>query len=372
VTETLPPVTDAEPEWGEPRRRRRGLVWLALGGAVLAAAGAGAWLWVSNASTEPTPATTGPATTATVERGTISATESFDGTLDRGGPFTVTGSGEGIITRLTEQGETLERGDELYRLNEQPVTLLRGVVPMYRDLAPGDSGIDVKQLEKNLAKLGYDGFPVDDEYTFSTAEAVRAWQGDIGAEPTGVVSRADVVFLPEGGRVDTLHVTVGDTLSPGSPILDITGAEQVISLEVDVDDRDRFEVDTEVTVVLPGGDEVSGTVSSTAVVEVVSEEEGTDTESIVQIEVALNAKAPDEFVGAPVDVIAAVDERTDVLFVPVNALLALAEGGYGLEVVADDGTTSIVAVETGLFGEGKVEINSPEVAEGTVVGVAGR
>jgi peptidoglycan hydrolase-like protein with peptidoglycan-binding domain len=376
---TTPPVTEAEPEPDETGRPRRGLVWLALGGAVLAAAGVGAWLWVSNASTEPDTAAAGPAATATVERGTITATESFDGTLDRGKPFAVTGSGEGTITRLAEQGETIRRGDELYRVDEQPVTLLIGVVPMYRDLAAGISGRDVKQLEKNLAELGYDGFTVDDLYTSATAGAVRAWQVDIGAQPTGVVSRAGVVFLPERGQVDTLHVSVGDALSPGSPILDITGTDQVVSLEVDVDDRDRFEVDTKVTVLLPGGDEVAGTVSSTAVVGASTEESAggavgaaTETEPIVLVEVALNGKAPEEFVGAPVDVIAAVDKRTDVLFVPVNALLALAEGGYGLEVVADDGSTSIVPVETGLFREGKVEVSGAGITEGTVVGVAGR
>jgi peptidoglycan hydrolase-like protein with peptidoglycan-binding domain len=383
VTKTLPPITDSEPEPHEPRRRRRrGLVWLALGGAVVLAASAGAWLWVSNASTEPAPATAGPVATAEVTRATLTATETWDGTLGRGSAFTVAAQGTGsssesessspssTVTRLPDQGATVERGDELYRVNEQPVTLLRGAIPMYRDLAPGDSGRDVKQLETNLAKLGYEGFTADNEYTSSTAEAVRAWQQDIGAEQTGMVARGDVVFVPEGGQVDTLHVSVGDTLSPGSPILDITGADQVVSLEVDVDDRDRFEVDTEVTVVLPGGDEVAGTVSATAVVEVALE--GEDTESIVQAEVTLNEKASEEFIGAPVDVIIGVDERTDVLTVPVNALLALAEGGFGLEVVGDDGSTEIVAVETGLFAEGRVEVSGADIAEGTVVGVAGR
>jgi hypothetical protein len=58
--------------------------------------------------------------------------------------------------------------------------------------------------------------------------------------------------------------------------------------------------------------------------------------------------------------------------VPVSALLALAEGGYGLEVVRDDGTTKIVRVDTGLFADGKVEVRGAGIGEGTVVGVAGR
>ncbi|HEX9887995.1 MAG TPA: peptidoglycan-binding protein [Nitriliruptorales bacterium] len=365
-------ATDAEPEPAEPRRRRRGLAWLALGGAVVAAVGVGAWLWASNTSAEPAPAATGPAATATVERGTIAATDSWDATLGHGRPFTVTSGSEGTITRLVGQGVTVGRGAELYRVDEQPVTLLYGVVPMYRDVGPGDSGADVEQLEANLAELGYDGFTLDDQYTSSTAQAVRARQADIGAEQTGTVARGDVVFVPQGGQVDALRADVGDRSGPGTAILDLTGTDQVASLEADVDDRDRFEVDTAVTVVLPGGDEVAGTVSATAVVEVRSDGPEGDTESILQVEIALGEQVPDEFVGGPVDVVVAVDERTDVLLVPVNALLALAEGGYGLEVVADDGTTSLVAVETGLFAEGKVEVSSADVAEGTVVGVAGR
>jgi peptidoglycan hydrolase-like protein with peptidoglycan-binding domain len=388
---TAPPVTDAELAPDEPRRRRRSLVWLGLG-AILIAAGAGAWLWAADRSTRPAPATTAPVATAVVERGTISATESWDGTLDHGAPFTVAAQGAGTpsepgqegenveqgqatITRLPEQGETVTRGEKLYWVNERPVTLLLGAIPMYRDLAPGASGSDVKQLEANLAKLGYGGFTADNQYTSSTAAAVRDWQDDIGAEVTGVVPRASVVFLPERGQVDSLQVGVGDAVSPGTPILDITGTAQVVSLEADVDDRDLLEIGTEMTVLLPGGDKVAGTVSATAVVEAAPEEgaePAAGTEPIVQAEVALNKSVPEEFVGGPVDVVVAVDRRTDVLFVPVNALLALTEGGYGLEVVGDDGNTSIVPVDTGLFGEGKVEIKSADIAEGTVVGVAGR
>jgi peptidoglycan hydrolase-like protein with peptidoglycan-binding domain len=376
-TETLPRASDAEPPPGKRRRRRRRLVWLTLGVLLIAGAGAGAWAWwagngtwpwTSSASTEPV---AGPAATAVVELGSISATDSWDGTIDRGQPVTVTGSAEGIITRLVGQGETVERGDELYRVNEQPVTLLYGTVPMFRDLGVGDGGVDVRQLEANLAKLGYTGFTVDDLYTSATAASVRAWQDDIGAEQTGTVARGDVVFVPDGGRVDVLWVDVGEAARPGVAVLDITGSEQVVSLEVDVNDRDRFDVDTEVTVVLPGGDEVAGTISKLAVVDVPSDEEGA-TESIAQVEIALDEQVGDDLVGATAEVIVAVEERTDVLIVPVNALLALTGGGYGLEVVGDGGTTSLVAVTTGLFADGKVQVSGDGIAEGDVVGVAGR
>jgi peptidoglycan hydrolase-like protein with peptidoglycan-binding domain len=375
---TVPPVTDdAASESHQPGSRRRQVTWLALAAVVVAAgAGAGVWLWVGEASTE-VPAAPGPVATAVVELGTLSATESWDGTLDHGAPFTVASGGEGVITRLAGQGETVTRGDELFGLNEQPVTLLYGTVPMFRNLGPGDSGADVEQLQKNLAELGYDDLTVDGEYGTATAEAVEAWQADIGADPTGMVPRSAVIFKPERGQVDALRSAVGDVVMPGTPVLDITGTDEVVSLEVDVDDRAFFEVDTEVTVVLPGGEEITGTVAATAIVEIASASGPggeTDTESVVEVEITLGDEAPDEFVDAPVEVVVAVDERTDVLLVPVNALLALAEGGYGLEVVADGGTTSIVPVQTGLFADGRVEIevNSAEITEGTVVGTAGR
>ena len=49
--------------------------------------------------------------------------------------------------------------------------------------------------------------------------------------------------------------------------------------------------------------------------------------------------------------------------VPVSALVALAEGGYGLEIV--DGTqTRYVAVTLGMFAQGRVEVSGPDIAEG--------
>jgi multidrug efflux pump subunit AcrA (membrane-fusion protein) len=181
------------------------------------------------------------------------------------------------------------------------------------------------------------------------------------------VARGDVVFVPSGGRVEALRVGVGDVVAPGMPVLDITGADQVVVVEADLADRRRFELEGKVTVVLPGGQEVPGTISAMRVVE----SGAPDRESILEVEIALN-RPSDELVGAPAEVVVAIEERADVLLAPVSALLALAEGGYGLEVVRDDGTTTIARVDTGLFADGKVEVRGASIVEGTVVRVAGR
>lgn len=52
----------------------------------------------------------------------------------------------------------------------------------------------------------------------------------------------------------------------------------------------------------------------------------------------------------------------------MTALLALAEGGYGVELV-EGGETRIVPVKVGMFANGRVEVEGPALAEGVRVGV---
>jgi hypothetical protein len=65
----------------------------------------------------------------------------------------------------------------------------------------------------------------------------------------------------------------------------------------------------------------------------------------------------------PVDVVVTTGAREDVLAVPVGALLALAEGGYAVE--SPSGT--LVAVTTGLFADGQVEVSGDGLTEGMEV-----
>ncbi|GAA3417995.1 hypothetical protein [Streptosporangium vulgare] len=68
---------------------------------------------------------------------------------------------------------------------------------------------------------------------------------------------------------------------------------------------------------------------------------------------------------APVTVNLRSERHADVLSVPVEALLALREGGYGLRLAGG----RIVPVETGLFAAGRVEVSGNGLAEGMKVEV---
>jgi peptidoglycan hydrolase-like protein with peptidoglycan-binding domain len=315
-----------------------------------------------------------PPETATVDRETLRDIRTEDGTLGYGSDETLSTRLTGTVTGLAETGEPVGRGDPLYWVDADPVILLYGSEPAYRALSPGAEGTDVEQLEENLSRLGYDGFTVDDEYTDGTAAAVAEWQADLGLPETGVVDLGRVVFAAGALRVDAHEVAVGDVLQPGTAVLSWTGSERLVTVELDVDDQPLAEEGTAVTVTLPDGSSQAGEVAGVDTVVQTSDEQvppGEEAEQETVLEVTVALDDPDAVEGydqASVEVDFVADEREDVLTVPVAALLALREGGYGVEVV-EGASTRIVAVDTGLFASGRVEVSGEGLSEGMTVGM---
>ncbi|HEY4688624.1 MAG TPA: peptidoglycan-binding domain-containing protein, partial [Anaerolineae bacterium] len=67
----------------------------------------------------------------------------------------------------------------------RPVFVLQDEIPAYRDLVPGISGDDVRQLEDGLKRLGFDPGPIDGTYDEQTSAAVAEWYTSAGWEPFG-------------------------------------------------------------------------------------------------------------------------------------------------------------------------------------------
>jgi hypothetical protein len=74
--------------------------------------------------------------------------------------------------------------------------------------------------------------------------------------------------------------------------------------------------------------------------------------------------------GVGVQVSLTIQSVRNVLAVPVSALLALAGGGYGVELVPTSGPPRLVGVRTGIFAGGRVQVTGPGIAPGTKVAVA--
>jgi membrane fusion protein, multidrug efflux system len=348
------------------RRRRRGTrtAGVAAGVVVVAGAAAAATFGLGGGNETPAKASTTPPATATVTRQNLADQESQNGTLGHGTTVTVPNKLPGTITAVADTGAVVNRGEALYRVDNTPVVLLYGALPAYRALAPGVEGADVKQFEQQLHDLGYTGFTVDEEYNAATATAVKKWQKKLGLTQTGSIELGRVVYYGGPVRVESQTLTAGATAAPGGTVLTISGTDRVVTVKLAVDDRRLAQPGAKVQVELPDSTTVDGTISKVATVVDTS---GQSSTTKVEVTVAL-AKAPEGLDDATVNVKFTAEERKNVLTVPVAALLALAEGGYGVQVV-HDGQTHLVAVKTGLFSGGRVEVSGAGITEGLTVGM---
>jgi peptidoglycan hydrolase-like protein with peptidoglycan-binding domain len=308
------------------------------------------------------------ASVAVVRRDLVTR-DDVDGTLGYADPATLAAAAGGVLTKLPAEGAVVRRGRPLLEINAHPLRLLYGATPMWRRLGKGVAdGADVEQLERNLVELGHDpsGMTVDDHFDGATANAVRDWQDALGLEETGVVDQNDVVFLSGPRRIGQLTASVGTSVQPGQAIFTTTSTAPVVDIDLAATDQELAQLGAKVTVELPSGRVVSGTVTEIGkVAETATTAQGESGDPTVSVTVTLADPARrDGLDGAPVTVSLERSRAKNVLAVPVEALLALKGGGSALERQDGDGTTSLVGVETGTFADGFVEIQGKSVREG--------
>ncbi|MFD5146597.1 peptidoglycan-binding protein [Streptomyces sp. NPDC058401] len=290
------------------------------------------------------------------------------------------GSGSATLTWVAPVGSSVERDGKLYEVNGKPVRLMYGSTPMYRSLKSGDKGEDVKQLKQNLQALGFGtGLDTTDgTFTDGTATAVKRWQKSHKVKETGEVGKGDIAFASGPQRIQKNDMAVGDEASVGKPVMTLTGTERMVRMQLDVAKAGKVKTGDPVTVSLPGGGTAQGKISSVGATANGDDPSsggggggggGGDKKPKVDVEVVLDnpaeATGPDQ---SPVSVSLTGEVRKGVLSVPVNSLLALAEGGFGVQVV-EDGKVREVKVELGMFGQGRVEVKGEALKEGMLVGV---
>ncbi|HYN96898.1 MAG TPA: peptidoglycan-binding protein [Pilimelia sp.] len=360
-------------------RRRRVAIGVLGASVVLAGGVAAAGALGRTSGDDGLPEVGQPTVTSQVSRRTLVETFTAGGSLGHGPPTPLKATVPGTITWLPTIGTVITRGQPVLRADEQPVVLLYGPLPMYRTLALQADGRDVRQFERNLWALGYTGYRVDDTYSAATVAAVKRWQADLGWAPTGSVQPYQVVHAPRAIRVAGHTARVGDPAS--GDILSYSGTTKVVTLSVRADAATWAVTGAAVSVELPGGATVAGRVN--AVGDEATAGQGSDTPgggdqgtgdvagATVPVTITVkNQKALTRYEKAPVTVRYVARQRKDVLAVPVAALLALAEGGYALEVV-DGGIRRLLPVRVGLFAEGQVEVDAPELRKGMTVEMPG-
>jgi peptidoglycan hydrolase-like protein with peptidoglycan-binding domain len=358
---------------GRPRRRRlRGAGAAVL---LLALAGTGTSALVAARSPDASGAAAAkPVTTADVTRTNLVDTEQVDGSLGYDDQQTLGAGARGVLTGLPAEGATVGRGRTLYRVDNRPVTLLYGKLPLYRTLEAGiDDGPDVTQLEQNLRALGYgDDLTVDGHFSSATTDAVRAWQSDRGLDDTGKVDATQVLFRPGAARIGEHKAAVGANLNPGAAVASISSTTRVVTVDLAADKASIAATGDEVDVELPDGSAVKGTIVEVGKVAKTpsqdsSTQDGATGDPTITVTVRVDdPRATGDLDQTPVKVDLAAERKRGVLAVPVTALVALAEGGYAVEV-SDGATSHLTRVTTGLFAGGRVEVTGAGLRAGQKV-----
>jgi hypothetical protein len=312
-------------------------------------------------------------------------------------------------TGLPDVGDVIEEDQSVYSVSNQSVPLLYGSVTAYRAFYVGmPDGSDVGEFTADLIALGYgSGLTQSNHYSSATAAAVERWQSALDLPATGEILLGEVVFEPGPIRITAVTPSVGSPVGGGGTtgaggggggggaVLTATSTTPIVTVDLDVSQEYLVKPGDAVTVVLPdgsssvgghietvgnvatcpsGGGSGSGTgaqtgSSSASTSTCSSGASGTNSGPTVPITITLDSSPAGATLDeAPVNVDIMTQTARNVLAVPVNALLALQGGGYGVQVLTGN-TSQLVRVTTGLYANNMVQVTGSGIRAGMRVEV---
>lgn len=367
---------------------------------------------VSDGGNEGTTAAASQATaTTTIRAQDLVESEVVDGTLGYSDVRTVVNRFGGTVTWTPSAGSVVEPGRRLYEIDGRAVYLLDGSYPAYRTLQAGMTGDDVRQLERNLRRLGLDtdrAMTVDRTWDPGTTAAVKRWQSRKGMPQDGTIAKGRIAFQPGPRRVGTITQPVGSSTSgaagggraspasdergrpsralfasmpsnqpgerdaasgpePAAVLMTTTSTKRIVAVDLETTKQDLARDGARVSVVLPDGDSVVGTIARVgAVAQRKPTPQNEDPPATIKVTIKLKAATGLKLDQAPVDVKLEKQRARNVLVVPVTALLARAGGELAVEV-RDGDRRRVVAVKTGLYTDSYVEIDGSGLRPGLKV-----
>ncbi|HKC28791.1 MAG TPA: peptidoglycan-binding protein [Jatrophihabitans sp.] len=345
--------------------------------AVVLAAGAAAtawWLRTPKAGTNAQAAVV--VGTAAVQRANLSTTTQLSGTLGYAGSYSIVAQLSGTITALPAPGRVISRGARVYELDGSAVYLFYGARPAWRPFVAGMTpGPDVRELEQNLARLGYGAdLVIDRDFTWATEVAIEAWQRATGQSVTGSVDLGRIMFLPGPVRIETDSAPLGAPAQAGQPVLAASSPRPVVTVQVPTTQAYLVRRGDQVTITLPSGVTTQGhvvaisTVASDATQSPDQSNNGPQQVSIPALVTLARPGAAAHLDQAPVTVNVVDQTVRNVLAVPITALVALAGGGYAVWVDANHGR-NLVRVTPGLFANTLVQVSGNDLHVGDRVEV---
>jgi peptidoglycan hydrolase-like protein with peptidoglycan-binding domain len=348
---------------------------------------------------------------ATVKSRNLVETDTESGTLSYAHAHTVYDRLSGTLTWLPEVGRVIKPGHTLFEVNNEPVILLDGRTPAYRDLKSSDSdGPDIMELNRNLVELGYnpDEIDVESHWQPATTAGVEQLQKALGLSQTGTLPLGRIVFLPGRQLVNTIDATLGSRVSldsatprtdfvdytstpitrtavdggsgsvggPLTAILRTSSTRLVVTVDLPASSQSEAVVGQRVTVEMPNGSTVRGRISTVSKIAQRSSSGGgggsdsaagsgnTGSRSstipvTISLEKRVNGTGLDQ---AAVSVNFAQAKAKHVLSVPVTALIATPGDKYAVQEAGPP--HRLLPVQTGLFAAGYVQISGARIRAG--------
>ncbi len=264
-----------------------------------------------------------------------------------------------IVSVPAVKGTVLAEGDKALEVGGRPVLILKGANPAYRDLRPGDTGLDVVQLEEALARLGFEPGPADGTYDDATARSVEAWYRKTGYEPygptesqrTAINAARDAVGRAEDG---VLNASRGITTAKST-----SSADKLLAVDERIRSA-RARVLTAQDEAARNAESSAGTIATRAALVDLGSSQATTDDAVVarfQRDNALATTVGDA-ASAVADAQAAVGEATaardDAKVNAVNAARAITDAQTALDVAKTDldrakRTRPTVPAEPGTF-----------------------
>jgi hypothetical protein len=302
------------------------------------------------------------------------------------------------FTSVPNPGQVIREGQPVYALDGRPVPLLYGSVVAWRVLAAGvPDGPDVTQLNHGLIALGFGpASSSGPHFSDATGAGIRRLQAALGLEQTGWLRLGDVVFAPGPLRVSILAARPGAPAQAGSVVLTATSTTEIVTALVPLSEVGAIQPGDQVTMDLPDGRTgIRGRVRDIGVSASPASPSGNNgsggsgngagssgngpgpgasgggNNGLTNEPATVTFEDPSTVTGldqAAVLVHITTSTARGVLAVPITALLALSDGGEGVEVV-DGGVHRIIAVTTGVFSGTQVAIQGAGIGAGTEVEV---
>ncbi len=308
--------------------------------------------------------------TSTVSTGTVEQTVEADFTLVAAHGDTALRPGvSGVVTALyLSEGATLRSLQKLAVISGRPVFALVSSVPLYEELAYGDTQGNVKALESALKAEGYDHGTVDGYFDASTQAGLLEWQEDNGLDQTGTIDLATFVWVPKGSVVTSVDVGKGSTVGAGTSLATTSFPRAMVAqASVGQADISLLEKGQAAQLTIDGHEETTFSAKIKSIATVSSAQAGAGSSSTsAQYTVTLSvAEVPSwALLGMTGSLSITIAQAADVLVVPTSAIAGTASDAYVRVMI--DGQPATRQVETGMATSSLTQIVSGLV-EGELV-----